>query len=119
MRGVGGEFVDVDAVVDDRSVASRETIPGDVKFLNSFRNEDQGINPAYGVAPDAFAVGIPVAISAMPSVDDDRDSGQARGCDSVVKDKGVVSVKHVRTIHAESGNEVEDQVERESRGLSK
>jgi hypothetical protein len=119
MRGVGCEFVDVDAVVDDRSVTSRDTIPGDVEFLNSLRDEDQGINPAYGVAPDTFAVGVPVAISAVPGVDDDRDSGQARGCDSVVKNKGVVSVKHVRTIHSESGSEVQDQAEREARGLSK
>ena len=119
MRGVGCEFLDVNAVVDDRSFASRETIPGDVEFANAFGNEDQGINPAYGVAPDPFAVGVPVVISAVPGVDDHRDSGQARGCDSVVKNKGVVSVKHVRTIHAESGSEVEDQVQREARGLSK
>src|SRR5580700_3054833 len=119
MRGVGCEFVDVNAVVDDRSLASRETIPGDVEFLNSFGNEDQGINPAYGVAPDAFAVGVPVAISAVPGVDDDRDSGQARGGDGVVQNKGVVSVKHVRTVYSESGSEVQDQVEREARGLSK
>src|SRR5580704_17385936 len=119
MRGVGCEFVDVNAVVDNRSLASRETIPGDVEFANSFGNKDQGINPAYGVAPDTFAMGVPVAISAMPGVDDDRDSGQARSGDGVVKNQGVVSVKHVRTIHSESGSEVEDQLEREARGLSK
>ena len=110
MREVGCEFADIDAVVDDRGVASGEPIPGDVEFANSFRNEDQGINPAYRVAPDTFAVGVPVAISAMLGVDDDRDSGQARGGDGVVKNQGVVSVKHVRTIHSESGSEVEDQM---------
>jgi hypothetical protein len=36
-----------------------------------------------------------------------------------MKDKGVVSVEHVGTIHPESGSEVQDQVQREARGFSK
>ena len=119
MRRVGREFVDVDAIVDDRSVASREPIPGDVKFTNSFRNEDQGINPAHGVAPDAFAVGVPVVIPAVTGVNDNRNTGQTRGCDCVMENQRVVSVENVGAIYAESGSQVENQAERKARGLSK
>ena len=119
MGRAGCEFVDVDAVIDDRGVASGKPIPGDVEFVNSFRNEDQGINPAHGVAPDPFAVGIPVAISAVTSVDNDGDSREASGGDGIVENQGVVGMEHVRAIHAESGGEVPDQTERETCGFSK
>jgi hypothetical protein len=92
MRGVCRELADIDPVVNDRSLASREPIPGDVILPNSFRYEDHGITPPHTLAPDPFAVGIPVHISAVTCVHDDWNLGQARGCDPVVENQGVVSV---------------------------
>jgi hypothetical protein len=64
-------------------------------------------------------VGIPVAISAVTSVDNDGDSHKASGGDGIVENQGVVGMKHVRAIHAESGGEIPDQTERETCGFSK
>ena len=84
MRRVRCEFLDVDAIVDDRGVASRKPVPGNVKIAHAFRNKDQRVNPAYGVAPNPFTVGVPVVISTVAGVDDDWNSGKDCGCDGVV-----------------------------------
>src|SRR5580692_8234223 len=94
-------------------------ILGDVEFTDSFGDKDDGIRPTDGAAPDAFAVGVPVVISAVTGVDDDGNPGQTRGCDGVMENQGVVSVEDVGAIYTESSRQVEDQAEREARGFAK
>jgi len=119
MRGASRELADIDPVVNDGSLASREPIPGDVILSNSFGYEDYGISPSHTLAPNPFAVGIPVHISAVTCVHDDRNSSQARGRDPIVENQRVVSVKHVGTIYPEPGGEFPDQAERKPCGLAK
>src|ERR1700676_2391830 len=113
-RGVGGELLDVDPVVDDRGVAPRKAIPGEVILADAFGNEYQGVGPAHAVTPNAFAVGIPVQVSAVTGVDDDGNTGEAGGYDGVMENQGIVGVKYVRAIDAESGGEVADESQREA-----